>query len=269
MVTLRPLTHGDFDAVHATFLEAFRDYIVQMQLTREQFLEMITRRGWVPEASVGAFEGPTMVAFTLNAIENDQAYDTGTGVIPRYRRQGVGRETMERSFELLRARGVRHYILEVLEENAKAFELYRSCGFEETRRFQCWMLESQSLRGTESQSTEPLRRCNSETLRLWWDIEPSWQNSTASLARATDTHVTLGDDDGYIVVFPSTGDVPQMAVRHEARRRGVGTRLVASAAALAQKPLRFINVDDRDEGIARFFEHIGVRRTVRQIEMAR
>lgn len=265
MVTIRTLTHDDFDAIHATFLEAFGDYVVTMQLTREQFLEMITRRGWVPEASVGAFEGDTMVAFTANAVEGEEAYDSGTGVIPRYRRQGLARDLMERSFDLLRARGVRTYILEVIEANVQAAELYRSCGFTETRGLQCWVLDSSTAR----REVSPRRLDDSSTRRLWWDVQPSWQNSTFSIARAQDEHVILGDENGYVVVFPSTGDVPQLAVRPEARRKGVGTRLVELAAAAAGKPLRFINVDDRDAGIAAFLEHLGARRTVRQLEMSR
>jgi ribosomal protein S18 acetylase RimI-like enzyme len=262
MVKIRALTHDHFDAIHATFLEAFSDYLVTMQLTREQFLEMITRRGWVPEVSVGAFEGETMVAFTVNAVEGQEAYDSGTGVIPRYRRQGLGREMMKHSFELLRARGVRRYILEVIEANAKAAELYRTCGFTETRGLQCWVYESSSRRVVESSRGGALQS-------RWWDVQPSWQNSSPSIARAHDEHVILGDDDGYVVVFPATGDVPQLAVRREARRKGVGRRLVESAAAVAGKPLRFINVDDRNAGIAAFLEHVGARRTVRQLEMAR
>jgi hypothetical protein len=43
--------------------------------------------------------------------------------------------------------------------------------------------------------------------------------------------------------------------------------LLLSAAALAGKPLRLINVDDNDRGTAAFLERVGAQRTVRQIEM--
>ena len=83
------------------------------------------------------------------------------------------------------------------------------------------------------------------------------------------SYVVLGDDDGYAIVFPSTGDLPQLAVRREARRRGVGTRLIRAAASIAEKPLRIINVDVRDEGIAAFLDTLGAQRFIRQIEMER
>ena len=52
-MVIRPLSASDFDTVHAAFVDAFSDYVVPLSPTREQLAEMITRRGWVPEASVG------------------------------------------------------------------------------------------------------------------------------------------------------------------------------------------------------------------------
>jgi ribosomal protein S18 acetylase RimI-like enzyme len=69
------------------------------------------------------------------------------------------------------------------------------------------------------------------------------------------------------VVFPSKGDLAQLAVARDARRRGIATRLFRQAQTLAGKPLRILNVDDRDAGIAAFLEHAGAAKTVRQYEM--
>lgn len=265
---IRTLTHDDFDSLHAAFLAAFSDYVVKFALTREQLAEMLTRRGWVPEVSVGAFEEGSLVAFTLNCIEGDRAYDSGTGVIPTHRRRGLGRELMERSFELLRDR-CSTYTLEVLEPNTKAAELYRATGFEVVRTFQCWTFESWSRRVDESSSGPPRRLDDSIAGTLPFDIEPSWQNSSASIARARAPHLTLGDENGYVVVFPDRGDLAQLVVRREARRRGIGTRLLEAAAEAAGKPLVILNVDESDAGIAAFLEHAGAKRTVRQVEMVR
>lgn len=267
MVT-RTLTASDFDAVHAGFLDAFSDYVVKLSPTKEQLLEMLTRRGWVPEASVGEFEGERIVAFTLNGIDGESGYDSGTGVAPSHRRRGLAQLMMERSFELLREGGCRRYVLEVIDANAPAIELYQSLGFEVTRGLQCWTFESQSPAVAESQSAswETSRPCDSEAD---FDLIPAWQNTTASVNRARDPHVAFGDENGCAIVFPGNGDVPQLSVRRDARRRGVGTRLLHEAARIAGKPLRIMNVDERAEGVARFLEAAGAKRTVRQLEMAR
>jgi len=252
---------ADLDTIHAAFLDAFSDYIVPFALTREQLGEMLTRRGYRAEASAGVFEEGRLVAFTLNGVDGAWGYDSGTGVVPAYRRRGLARRVMEESFDLLRGRGCTKYVLEVLEANAPAVALYRELGFVETRRFQCWSFTA------AGELPPPAERAGVE--EGWWDVLPSWQNSTASLGRARVRHVVLGDEDGYAVVFPSTGDLAQLAVRRERRLEGIGTRLLGQACAIAGKPLRILNVDDRDEGIARFLERAGATKTVRQLEMVR
>jgi ribosomal protein S18 acetylase RimI-like enzyme len=264
---IRTLTHDDLESLFAAFSAAFSDYVVPFTPDRDQLLEMFTRRGWVPELSVGAFDGEAMVAFTVNATEGDRAYDSGTGVVPTHRRCGLARAVMQRSFELLRPR---EYVLEVLDRNEKAFALYQSLGFEVVRGLQCWTFESQSLKVSQSHSgSAPMRLCDYETVRLWWDVQPSWQNSTNSIARAHAPHTILGNDDAYAVLFPGNGDLAQLAVRPEARRRGLGRALLEQAYAVAGKPLRILNVDERDAGIAAFLERVGARRIVRQYEMVR
>ncbi|HWW61656.1 MAG TPA: GNAT family N-acetyltransferase [Thermoanaerobaculia bacterium] len=260
---IRTLHESDFDEIHRAFVDAFSDYVVPMKPTAEMLREMFTRRGWVPELSCAVFDGDRIVAFTMNGFDAGAGYDTGTGVVPSHRRRGLARETMDQSFALLRDAGAARYVLEVLEPNTAAAELYRNLGFRETRRMDCYLLDS-----------APRERVADEVRRVkanedWWDIKPSWQNSATSIARAKDEHILIGDENGYAIVFPNTGDIPQLAVRPEARRRGIGTRLIETASAIANKPLRFINVDTRDTGIAAFLAAHGAKRFIRQIEMER
>jgi ribosomal protein S18 acetylase RimI-like enzyme len=256
---LRPLTASDFDSVHTAFVDAFSDYVVRFEPTREQLREMLTRRGYVPELSAGVFDDGRLVAFTLNGVSDARGYDTGTGVIPSARRRGYGRQMLDFVRERLRDAGYTQYILEVIESNAAAIELYLAGGFQETRRLQCWSYEARR------EVTMP--EIHLDEIPEWFDIEPSWQNSIASVRRARDRHVTIGNDDGYAIVFPNTGDLPRLVVRREARRRGVGSMLLDAAATIAGKPLRIMNVDLRDNGVDTFLERAGAKRTVRQIEM--
>jgi ribosomal protein S18 acetylase RimI-like enzyme len=264
MIATRTLTASDFDALHAAFVDAFSDYLVRLSPTREQLAEMFTRRGWVPEASVAAFDDDRMVGFTVNGVDGDAGYDSGTGVVPSHRRRGLARRLMNESCELLRARGCTRYVLEVLEANTNAYELYRACGFEVARGLQCWTFDGELA----SEVTAPrLDAC--VHLDDAADVAPSWQNSNASVARARDEHILLGDADSCAIVFPSNGDLARLVVRRDARRRGLGTRLLRAAHAVAGKPLRIMNVDERDRGIAAFLESAGARHMVRQLELVR
>jgi ribosomal protein S18 acetylase RimI-like enzyme len=258
---IRSLLPDDFAAVHQAFNDAFSDYVVKMSVTAPQLREMLQRRGYVPELSVAAFEQGKIAAFVLNATDRTRAYNSGTGTSPSHRHKGLARTLMQRSAEILAEAGAKHYVLEVIENNLPAVELYRRLGFVETRRLQCWTYAENRTVEVEEIA---LPRSDSGAFH---DVAPSWQNETASVLRASDTHVVLGDDRGYVIVFPSNGDVPQLAVHRDHRRRGVGLQLLDAAAHRAGKPLRILNVDDRDAGIRAFLQAAGAAPTVRQIEM--
>ena len=259
---LRTLETTSIDQIHRAFVDAFSDYVVPMKPVREQLLEMFTRRGWRPELSVGAFHDGELVGFAINALEGRRSYNSGTGVIPSQRRAHIGYDIMCRASDVLRRAGAREYVLEVIEANIAARRLYERAGFTATRHLQCWGYEAS---GGESFPT--IETPDWDRMRAMWEIEPAWQNSIASLQRSRAQRVFLGDERGYAIVIPATGDVPQLAVAREHRRSGLGRRLLNAAAARAEKPLRIMNIDSADRGIATFLERCGAQRTIAQIEM--
>src|SRR6185503_20092074 len=103
----------------------------------------------------------------------------------------------------------------------------------------------------------------------WWSFQPSWQNSTASIERSGGGWQILGDDRGYLVLFPESGDVPQFAVSPDHRRKGIGRALFSAASAIAGRPLRLLNIDDTDRGTSAFLERIGATPLITQLEMIR
>ena len=266
---IRSVEGVGFETLTTAFNDSFSDYAVPANWPIEYLKSVLIRRGFRPDLAVGAFDGGRLVGFVFNALNEDVAYNSGTGVVISHRRRGIARDLMQRSIETLPAK---RYLLEVIETNEKAAALYRSLGFEETRRFQCWSFvqrqemrdERQDLRSSRLSS---LVSCLS--LRSSCDVAPSWQNETHSILRANEPYVVLGSDVCGVVMFPSNGDVAQLAVRRDARRKGLGRELLHAAAAQTKAPLRIMNIDDRDKGIASFLETCGAKRTVRQIEMAR
>ena len=262
---IRTLRDDDFEAVFTAFNRAFSDYIVPLTLQREQLREMMVRRGYRPEASAAAFDGESIVAFVLNGLDRDRAYNTGTGVIPGSRRRGLSREILEMTMPVLREMGAATYLLEVLETNTPAFRLYETSGFRETRRLQCWSLPFEERAAALPRQREVLW----DQWSGWWEFEPSWQNASASIERAREPFVAIGNESGYAIVFPAAADLAQLAVAPASRRNGIGRQLLNAASALARRPLRILNIDDRHHGIAAFLQSVGATRSVRQIEMAR
>ncbi len=260
-IAIRDLSGVPFDTIYETFVLGFSDYVVPLQPDRKAFEEMQTRRGFDPAYSAGAFDGDQLVGIVLTCIDGARAYNSGTTVITSHRRHKLGRAMMDQAISLI---GGREYILEVLVDNPNAIALYESIGFQRARRFQVWTYESKS----QARITE-IANADLEQIRSWCDVEPSWQNDVPSLRRARDPYVVLGTLQGAAVLFPNNGDVPLLAVSPEARRQGLGRRLLEAAATRANKPLRILNVDDSDAGIAAFLEKCGATRKVAQWEMVR
>ena len=261
MIDIRSLTGIGFETLTAAFNDAFSDYDIPAKYTVEYLTNLVIRRGYRPDLAVGAFDGDRLVGFVFNCLDGDAAYNSGTGVVISHRRRGIARQLMQRSIETL---PVRRYILEVIDTNKRAAALYRELGFVETRRLQSWKYVAPTLLSVPARAEVPVPQL--QRLRAWCDMTPSWQNDVASILRASEPYLTLGDEDAGAVVFPSNGDVPLLAVRQEARHQGRGHALLDEAARTVGKPLRIMNVEDRFEG---FLEHCGAQKFVRQLEMAR
>ncbi len=261
MTEIRSLAGIGWEPLAAAFNEAFSDYVVPMALTADALAAMQRRRGYAADVSFGAFDGDRLVGFVFTCLDGDRAYNSGTGVAPAHRRGGLGRQLVDAVIASVRARS---YQLEVIETNAPAAELYRRAGFIEARRLQVWTLAPRP----GAPDVPAIAAPDLDAIAADADVELPWQNSLASLRRATEPYVALGDERGAAIVFPASADLPLLCVRKDARRRGLGARLLAAAAARAARPLRTM-VDDRDAGIAAFLEAAGATRLVRQLELIR
>src|SRR5262249_800904 len=171
---IRSLVGVGWDALAAAFNAAFSDYAVAMAMTPEALAHMQLRRGYVAEASFGAYDGAQLVGFVLTCRDGDRIYNSGTGVIPAHRRSGVARALLDPVIGSARASS---YVLEVLEPNTGAIAFYTAAGFVESRRLQCWTYDRRGAELPELSTDLAAIAANA-------DLEPAWQNSLASLRRA-------------------------------------------------------------------------------------
>jgi len=83
------------------------------------------------EAFIACGPGPAQepVGFLLAQSAAEQAEIVTMGVLPAYRRAGIGRVLLADAGVALAARGVLEIFLEVNEANRAARQLYRSAGF--------------------------------------------------------------------------------------------------------------------------------------------
>jgi len=276
MISYRFLSAADFIPLYECFLEAFSDYQVDMQMSREQFEQRIMRDGVRLEFSAGAFDNGKMIGFYMNGRGmwqgKETAYDAGTGVIPGYRGGGVAKELFAFLVPRLKDIGIAQYLLEVLSENERAVALYRKLGFAETRVLAVFRSNEpvKPFGVLPGFSVEYLEEPDWRLFESFWDGYPSWQNSIAAVERVKSESTIVGAYRGkkcvgYGITFRPSGNLMQVAVARGYRRLGIGSHILAALSP--NEALKVNNIDENLKGTLAFFEANKFKIVLKQHEM--
>lgn len=277
MLAYRTLNNASIETLHEAFQNAFSDYQVEMNLPIETFKQMLQRRGYAPEISIGTFIDDRLVGFVLNGLRNlngkTTVYDIGTGVIIDYRRQGVTSNMLLNVKEVLKQNQIEQYLLEVIQSNTSALQLYKKEGFKIRRNFSCFKIDKNSYAPVKNHKVEHTDQMAWEQLREFWDFEPSWQNSIDSVnAVSKEFLYSIVHYDntiaGYGIINKRTGDIPQIAVKKVYRGKGIGRSIVTDLIENTEsQKINTLNVDDESKCMKDFLIKLGFEPTVSQYEM--
>lgn len=279
---IKSLEDISFEAVFAAFNQAFADY--EMQLNADELKSMLIRRGYRAELSFAAFEGEKIVAFTLNGTGDFNglkiAYDTGTGTLKSHRGQSLAGKIFEHSIPYLQHAGISQYLLEVLQHNTAAVSVYQKAGFKITREFNYFSWNNEAVKAALGDTAgkfqiKPVTGRLPEKVSEFWDFEPSWQNTFQSIERAQENFVNLGAYDGeqlvgYCIFEPLSGDLTQIAVHQDHRRKGVGSLLLQEMTKLnTNSRAKLINAEVNCTAILHFLKSKNIGLTGKQYEMVK
>ncbi|HWS30444.1 MAG TPA: GNAT family N-acetyltransferase, partial [Clostridia bacterium] len=81
---------------------------------------------------LGKKDGVTVGKINLQKSESGVWGIYGFSVLPEFRGRGYGRAMLKLSLEKMKASGAKEIMLQVVPENERALNLYKSCGFDET-----------------------------------------------------------------------------------------------------------------------------------------
>ncbi|MDF2885779.1 MAG: acetyltransferase, family [Lacrimispora sp.] len=277
MLNYKPLTHVRKETIYQSFLDAFSDYQVRLDLSFSKFEKMLKRRGFDPNVSVGAFEDDSLVGFILNGCRKwdgkATAYDVGTGVIPQFRKRGITNHMLQAAKQNFGESGVEQYILEVLTANTAAANIYTKNGFTVEREFLCCQMDREK-NGTDSlHQAEHVIDPDWELFSTFWDYQPSWQNSIQSVEAVRESFVISAVRKnncivGYGVIDKTNGEIPQIAVDKTWRNKGIGSSILADLMnQTSSDQIKILNIDTRSEAMLQFISAVGFHNTVNQYEM--
>jgi len=290
------LASVDKSQVYRTFMEAFADYAMDASGTKEDTMLLRMAKNSVDfDASPGAYiedtgnthsayEGERLVGFTLIGIDEMNgdltAYDAGTGIIPDFRGQGLAKSMFDHALPELEARGVKRFLLEVLQRNEPAIKAYQKSGFEIVRELKCFVAETESLRKLPSGKgivVRPTDAATFESLVPEASWTPSFENRFTAHLAIPDQVTFLGayDGDDCVGATAYCGKLNwllSLLVKRSHRRQGVGKALLTHLGSSMPKSvpkLPALNVDGDDQGMQAFFEAVGFTHLIDQYEMSR
>ena len=280
----RTLVNTTARCMYETFSQAFSDYQVSVDMPLESFEIMLKRNGFMPEISAGAFDDGVLVGLVLNGMREwdgeKTIYDLGTGVVPAYRRKGITEKLLDLVKGLCQENSIGVYQLEVIQTNEGAVALYQKQGFQVKRALNCYNLKGKLAEPEESTKLKLYRPQEIEAkqweiLKSFWNYPPSWQNGIDAVCAIPDTFgYTLAESEGtligYGIVQKANGDIVQLAVNPQYRRKGVATAILQDLQKQTKRSgMSAINVDERDEAANGFLKQMEFGVFVTQYEMVK
>jgi ribosomal protein S18 acetylase RimI-like enzyme len=175
------------------------------------------------------------VGYAFVARRGGFARVDGLGVVPEERRKGIGRSLVDAVLAGGRALGDVKLVTEVAAESTPALRLYQSAGFHSWRRLVGWERDAPNVL-----TKDPSRGVVELPLRhaAWAcakhaEKDMPWQFAPESIANLTPPYRAFEHDHlAYCIVRlldDGTMKVRALIVRTEARRRGLGSVVLAGA----------------------------------------
>lgn len=276
MLYFKTLKNITPDVLLEVFNASFADYIVPLQLNRDQLERKLLGDAVDPDLSVGAFEGENMVGFILHGVNMlngaPAVYNAGTGVLPAFRGRRATGDMYRFILPALKARGIVTALLEVIETNLPAIKSYKAVGYTIRRELLCFKGVPQLTEKNPGVVVQEIINPDWSRLQTFRDWEPSWQNSVTALQNIGSAQPTIGIYEKEQVVAyanynPQNNRIAQIAVDKVYRGKGLARELFRYIYEAQPVPCSIINVDAGATGTVGFLKSIGLEHYITQYEM--
>lgn len=274
---IRQLAKQDTNDLLKAINGAFADYIVPFQLNDGQLQFKIESENILLEWSIGVFDSNQLVAFIMHGIRTENGktivYNAGTGVLPKYRGQGLVGKMYNYIQPFFKENKVNQHVLEVIENNQSAIRAYEKNGFYINRKLLCFSGKLQVESHSNIALIQPLNEFSWNDFQLFWDISPSWQSAELSMNNAKPTALGAfieGKLVGYVLFNSGKNRIYQIAVKPQERRKGIAKQLLVEVnKQLSDGTIQINNVDEAAENLKIFFEKQGLVNDINQFEMVK
>ena len=273
---IKPLDQVPLEILYDAFVDAFSNYEAKIDLSPGQFQDMLETRSFAAEYSRGDFDGQDLTGFLLVGFREERGerlfYDTATGVRKAYQGRGIAGELVKSVIQEMAERNIHRFILEVLEHNTAARELYTKNGFRISRKLSCFRYTPE---GPVPEDQHIVFVLNGEVFEKPGDLcgfRPSWQNSNASYLNSQKQNRKLDIQiqdrfAGYLILDIHTGNILQLGLKEEYRRAETVDGILKKIRQ-DYKPagIKILNVES-ESGMDLLFKAAGMENFLNQYEM--
>jgi len=251
---------------------AFADYLVALSFSAELLRQMARADSLDLDCSLVVQREGGPAGIILLARRHDRSRVAGMAVVPAARRFGVGRAMMERVINDARHHGDRAMVLEVIEQNFAAVQLYDKLGFTKVRR----LVGFAGSRPLEAAPVTDLTRIDLPVFAAMLSAhEPPdwpWQLSGQTVAQSASPGVGYTLAGAWIWLLNPAGPtvvVRAMAVEGEVNRTGRAEQLLRAVMARHPAPNWHVGAIWPEE-CADWFDAVGLeRQEITQWQMSR
>jgi len=268
---IQNLSTTDLEDIIFSILVSFDGYFVTMPSETAYWASRFKSGRVDFSLSFGMFDKDVLVGFIINGIDNFNgqltAFNTGTGVVPKFRKQGIVAKLYAHAFPIFKRRGINHCALEVIQSNAVAIRVYERIGFSIQKSYNCF-------KGKLSSSREEARleKKDFSSIENKFHHFYAWDNCNEAIDKSEEsTYQTFEVFDfksqkiGFFVINPQSGYLPQFEIYE--RSRVQHWQVLFDGVAQIAEDIKINNVDVRRKSLVEALLGLGLRNNINQFEM--
>lgn len=231
----------DIDLAYKAFSVGFSDYIVKLDLPKEQFIaNFFGPEGNDLEYSFVAIHENEAVGVILGGIkvyENIKTMRCGTlAISPNYRGKGVSQKLFDLHKEEAEKQGCKQLFLEVIVGNDRAINFYKKLGYEKIYDISYFSKKDLSdftqLNPTPESNINRIEFDSFSQIVNKWNYHINWQNDVEFLEKAPNVsyfEARVGNEIvGAAAILPS-GKISFLFVDKNYRNQKIATKLLLTA----------------------------------------
>lgn len=278
-VQLAPATQYTIEQLTAAYNQTRVDYLVPMPMNAARLSEYIHHYDVDLSRSFVATVDGQVAGLGMLGVRPTQTWITRLGVIPNGRRHGVGRAIVDGLLAASDALQPEAVMLEVIKNNAPAYNLFIRCGFQEVRELLVLRRPPAPPPFSATGSFRWLDKAEALALLARRADTPTWITANASLAHTDHLLGMTGQlpdgSEGWVVFEEQRFKMFPMALARLTLHTQQGDPSALGQALLSAVYQQYPDLDTQTENIAAADPHLpafvalGFVEAFRRLEMRR